>query len=159
MTIEQLSAGQIMSRVLVAVRPQESPLIAWELMRRAEVHHLPVVEDGHLVGILSREDIAGSWYGGPDVQSRRQVRVLLSRTPQPHVTPDEKIGRVAAAMLDSSLDAVPVLADGGRLVGMITTHDVLAAVAGRTPREQPPGEVVTGMFRLEPILPSEAQRA
>lgn len=69
MTVEALTAGQVMSRVLVAVKPEESPLMAWELMRQAGVHHLPVVAGSHLLGIVTREDLAASWSGGPQEQS------------------------------------------------------------------------------------------
>ncbi|MEU1639913.1 CBS domain-containing protein [Nonomuraea sp. NPDC005701] len=58
-----------MSRVLVAVKAGESPLMAWELMRRAGVHHLPVVDGGRLLGILTRERLAASWSGGPQEQA------------------------------------------------------------------------------------------
>ncbi|MGW0073065.1 CBS domain-containing protein, partial [Streptosporangium sandarakinum] len=42
--VRDLTVGQVMSRTLVAVDPDESPLLAWEIMRRAGVHHLPVVD-------------------------------------------------------------------------------------------------------------------
>ncbi|MBF8188003.1 CBS domain-containing protein [Nonomuraea sp. K274] len=154
MNIESLTAGQVMSRVLVVVKPDESPLMAWELMRRADVHHLPVVDRGHVVGILTREQLAASWSGGLEEQSGREVRALLGCGPRPRVRPDTPLARVAAVMLDAGCDAVPVLSGDG-LVGMITVRDVLWAVAGRAVDTEGPGEVVTGMFHLEPVLPHE----
>ncbi|SEM27181.1 HPP family protein [Nonomuraea pusilla] len=151
MSVETLTAEQVMSRVLVAVRPEESPLMAWELMRRAEVHHLPVVDGQRLLGILTREDLAGSWSGGPREQSKRQVRSLLEGERRPRVRPDCPLPRVAAIMLDAGCDAVPVVAAEG-LVGLVTARDVLMAVAGRAAAREVAGEVVTGMFHLEPVL-------
>ncbi|TMR90564.1 HPP family protein [Nonomuraea basaltis] len=152
MGIESLIAEQVMSRVLVAVKPGESPLMAWELMRRAGVHHLPVVEGPHLLGVLSREDLAASWSGGPWEQSARQVVSLLVGERRPRVRPDTPLPRVAAVMTDAGCDAVPVVTER-RLVGLITARDVVAAVAGRTRVSAGAGEVVTGMFHLEPVLP------
>jgi CBS domain-containing protein len=152
MNIESLTASQVMSRVLVVVTPDESPLMAWELMRRADVHHLPVVENRHVLGILSREHLAASWSGSPEEQSTRPVRSLLQRVPLPRVRPDTPLPRIAALMLDACCDAVPVLSSDG-LVGLVTARDVLSAVAGRARPEAGPGEVVTGMFHLEPVLP------
>ncbi|GAA2216195.1 CBS domain-containing protein [Nonomuraea monospora] len=152
MNIESLTAGQVMSRVLVAIKPDESPLMAWELMRRAEVHHLPVVEGRHVLGILTRERLAASWSGGPQEQSSRPVRALLGREPVPRVRQDTPLARVATLMLDAGCDAVPVVS-GDRLVGLVTARDVLSAVAGRAKPAAEPGEVVTGMFHLEPVLP------
>ncbi|GAA3235819.1 CBS domain-containing protein [Nonomuraea helvata] len=152
MTIETLTAEQVMSRVLVAIKPDESPLMAWELMRRADVHHLPVLDGRHVLGILTREQVAASWSGGPQEQSSRQVRTLLQGERRPVIRPDTPLARVAAAMLDAGCDALPVV-DAGGLIGLVTARDVLAAVAGRVRSAQTPGEVVTGMFHLEPVLP------
>ncbi|MBB6349091.1 CBS domain-containing protein [Nonomuraea muscovyensis] len=149
-----LTAQQVMSRIVVAVRPEESPLMAWELMRRAGVHHLPIVDGEHVLGVLSREDLAASWSGGPQQQASRQVRSMLGCEPRPRVGPGDPLVRVAAVMVDAGCDAVPVVSGEG-LVGLITAHDVLAAVAGRVRPDDRPGEVVTGMFRLEPVLPTQ----
>ncbi|MFI6925283.1 HPP family protein [Nonomuraea spiralis] len=152
------TAGQVMSRVLVAVRPDESPLMAWELMRRAGVHHLPVVDGRHLVGILTRERLAASWSGGPQEQAGREVRDLLAGVRTPRVGPGTSLSRVAAVMLDADVDAVPVLSREG-LVGLITARDVLSVVAGRLKPRHEPSEVVTGMFHLEPVLPERREPA
>jgi CBS domain-containing protein len=150
--VESMTAAHAMSRILVVVAPDESPLMAWELMRRAGVHHLPVVEDGHVLGILTRERLASSWTCEPDKQSTRPVRSLLQRVPLPRVRPDTPLTRIAALMVDTCCDAVPVLSEDG-LIGLVTARDVLSAVAGRIRDVEEPGEIITGMFRLEPLLP------
>ena len=154
MSVETLTAEQVMSRVLVAVKPEESPLMAWELMRRAGVHHLPVVQGRHVLGVLSKEDLAASWSGGPQEQSQREVRTLLGRITRPRVAPEDPLAKVAAVMVDARCDAVPVVSDRG-LIGLITVRDVLDAVAGRIELSRKPGEVMTGMFHLEPVLPED----
>ncbi|MEU4232187.1 CBS domain-containing protein [Nonomuraea sp. NPDC026600] len=155
LSIESLTAELVMSRILVAVRADESPLMAWELMRRADVRHLPVVEGQHVLGILSREQLAASWSGGPQEQSNRRVSELLAGERRPRVQPDDLLTRVAAVMMDAGCDAVPVVSDRG-LVGMITARDVVSAVAGRTQHVKERGEVVTGMFHLEPVIPARS---
>ncbi|MEU7856032.1 CBS domain-containing protein [Nonomuraea sp. NPDC049141] len=153
LSVESLTAELVMSRILVAVKSDESPLMAWELMRRAGVRHLPVVEGQHVLGILSREQLAASWSGGPQEQSNRQVGELLAGERRPRVQPGDLLTRVAAVMTDAGCDAVPVVSDRG-LVGMITACDVVSAVAGRTRQVKEHGEVVTGMFHLEPVIPA-----
>ncbi|MFF4777219.1 CBS domain-containing protein [Microtetraspora fusca] len=166
MSVEDLTAEQIMTRVLVTVTAEESPLMAWELMRRADVHHLPVVDDTcHVLGILTREDVAATWSGGgPDEHSRRQVRTLLGRRRLPKVGPDHTLSRITCVMLDVGCDAVPVVSAAGRLLGLITVSDVLKAVAGRACRDEErgeqgrtreSGEVRTGLFHLNPVLPPD----
>ncbi|MEU8266152.1 CBS domain-containing protein [Sphaerisporangium sp. NPDC049002] len=160
MNVDTMTAADVMSRVLVTVRPDESPLMAWELMRRGGVHHLPVVDARlHVLGVLSREDIASHWSGGPAEQSDEQVRTLLGGRRCPHVAPDSPMPCVAAAMVDSGVDVVPVIGTSGNLEGLVTSTDVLRAVAGR---RTPPGgatEMAVGLFRLEPVLPPKPSRA
>ncbi|GAA1256747.1 hypothetical protein GCM10009677_03690 [Sphaerisporangium rubeum] len=149
-----ITAADVMSRDVVTVTPDESPLMAWELMRRARVHHVPVIgEDQRLYGVLTTEILAMEWQGSPAGLSRRQVRDLLPYGRVPRVVREEPLDCVAAAMLDAGLDAVSVVDEKGRAVGLITAVDILKAVAGRFPGPTAAGEVHCAMFRLQPVLP------
>ncbi len=152
--VRELTVERVMSRTLVAVTPDESPLLAWEIMRRAGVHHLPVVEEGgRLRGVLTREDLTAHWSGGPFEQSHVRVHSLVVDRRCPHTTLDTRLADAAAAMIGAGVDAIPVLGKAGRLVGMVTVTDVLRAVAGEVPERREPPELMTGMFRLVPVLP------
>lgn len=154
MNVQDLTVTRVMSRTLVAVEPDESPLMAWEIMRRADVHHLPVVDrHGCLRGVLTREDLTARWSGGPAEQSRARVHSLLTERRCPHVTLGTRLADAAAAMIDAGVDAIPVLGESNRLVGMVTVTDVLRAMAGRIIEEEGEPELMTGMFRLVPVLP------
>ncbi|GGL08099.1 hypothetical protein Sme01_67830 [Sphaerisporangium melleum] len=154
MDIQTLTAADVMSRVVVTVRPDESPLMAWELMRRGGVHHLPVVDGrSHVLGVLRREDIAAHWSGGPAEQSSEHVRQLLGGRRCPQAAPETLLSAIAATMVDSCVDVVPVVGTAGTLEGIVTATDVLRAVAGRESAATGPSEVVAGLFRLEPVLP------
>jgi CBS domain-containing protein len=52
------SVGDVYSRDLVSVEPDEDLEEALQLMARHQVRRLPVVEDGRLVGIVAQADIA-----------------------------------------------------------------------------------------------------
>jgi CBS domain-containing membrane protein len=150
-----LTVAQVMSRTLVVVEGDESPLLAWEIMRRADVHHLPVVDEhGCLRGVLTREDLTAHWSGGPIEQSHVRVHALLADRRCPNTTPGTPLADAAAAMIDAGVDAIGVLGEDSRLVGMMTVTDVLRAVAGRITERKEPPELMTGMFRLVPVLPS-----
>ncbi|MEU0485918.1 CBS domain-containing protein [Streptosporangium sp. NPDC006013] len=154
MDVQSLRVARVMSRTLVVVEPDESPLMAWEIMRRAGVHHLPVVDrNGCLRGVLTQEDLAARWSGGPVEQSRAQVHSLLAEHRCPHTTLDARLVDAAAAMIGAGVDAIPVLGESNRLVGMVTVTDVLRAVAGLITEVEEPPELMTGMFRLVPVLP------
>jgi CBS-domain-containing membrane protein len=154
MSVETLTASDVMTRVLVTVKPDESPLMAWELMRRAGVHHLPVVDaSSRVLGVLAREDVSAHWSGGPAEQSSVEVRQLLGGRRCPHVSPDRPLSVVAATMVDSCVDVVPVIGSLGTLEGLVTATDVLRAVAGRVRAGTGATDVTAGLFRLEPLLP------
>ncbi|GGM89540.1 hypothetical protein GCM10010106_41230 [Thermopolyspora flexuosa] len=152
--LDRLTAGDVMSRVLVTVEPTESPLLAWELMRRSEVRHLPVVDrEGKVEGVLSREMLAARWGGGgPDELNRRPVGELLALERRPRVCVDTPVPQVAATMLDAHCDAVPVVAEDGTLLGLITSVDLLAVLAGRPPKERVGPDITPALFRMEPVL-------
>lgn len=157
MSAEELTARQVMSRVLVTISCDESPLMAWEFMRRAGVRHLPVLDhNARLVGILTRQQLAAHWSGGPEELSRRKVGDLIARSRVQKVRPELPLPKVAEAILDGGCDAVAVIGRGGTLIGLVTTTDVLAAVAGRITPTDKEAEVVSGMFHLEPVMPGTA---
>jgi CBS domain-containing protein len=53
----QLPAERLMTRDLVTIAPQTSVTEAMELMTRRRVRHLPVMENGELVGLVSIGDL------------------------------------------------------------------------------------------------------
>lgn len=58
-----LEAGQLMSRDVFTVKPEDDIEVAATLMVEKMISRLPVVDDkGKLVGIISRRDIMGSLY-------------------------------------------------------------------------------------------------
>ena len=60
-----LEAGQLMSKNLVTVTPEDTVEKAATLMVDKKISRLPVLdESGKLVGIISRRDIMGSLYSG-----------------------------------------------------------------------------------------------
>jgi CBS domain-containing protein len=56
--LEKTSVGDVYSRDLISVEPDNNLDEALRLMARHQVRRLPVVEDGRLVGIVAQADIA-----------------------------------------------------------------------------------------------------
>jgi CBS domain-containing protein len=62
-----LEAGQLMSKNLVSIKPDETVEKAATLMVEKKISRLPVIdENSKLVGIVSRRDIMGSLYSTAD---------------------------------------------------------------------------------------------
>jgi CBS-domain-containing membrane protein len=52
-----------MSRPVHTISPRKNPAETAQLMGRHDIGRLPVVEDGQLVGIITRSDAMGHFYG------------------------------------------------------------------------------------------------
>jgi CBS domain-containing protein len=94
-------------------------------MRRSHVHHLPVMSDGRLVGMLSERDVllarTRSEY---EMWWKQPVREAM-RTPVQTAGPDDSLTEAAGRMATGQIDALPIV-DVGKLLGIVTITDVLA---------------------------------
>jgi len=119
----------VMTRDVVVVAPAAGAAAARQMMRRLEIRHLPVLDGGRLVGVLSDRDLlrADALAPGP-----AQITCGEVMTPAPVTClPDASIGRVAELMLEHKIDSVPVVSLDGRLVGLVTSTDLLGLLVER----------------------------
>lgn len=118
---------RFMRSVLVVIRPDQTLMEALRLMRLHSIRHLPVVDRGTLVGILSQRDIhlletLGDVDLAHDLVEEAMVKDVYT------VEKDEPIDRVATHMADRRIGTA-VIAHGERLLGLFTTTDALRALA------------------------------
>jgi len=87
----------------------------------------PVVNAaGGLVGMVSREDALNWQSGGMELDLC--LRDVLSDASSPYVWPQTPIGALADLILETGKGRIPVLSPAdGRVVGMVTRHDLLKA--------------------------------
>jgi CBS domain-containing membrane protein len=144
-----------MAVAIMAVDADEGLLLTWELVSQAGVHHIPVIENGSCLGLLSERDLALAIAENPLGHPRRLVRELIDRSPV-FVDSGASVAEVAETLLGTGRDAVLVRSDA-RLVGLVTARDLLRALAGRVDRsEKARGwEHARTLFQLTPVLPAE----
>ena len=121
----------------ISIDVQARPSEVQQALEGRNFHHVPVIDRGVLVGILSTLDLAraslGAWVEDEDTQkawmdSTFRIRDLMTWEPE-FVRVDDDI-RVAADKLSTgSFHSLPVLDSGDRLVGIITSTDILRMVA------------------------------
>lgn len=105
----------------------DAPLAdAHALMRKYQIRHLPVLDGGKLVGLLSMGDLH-LIETLPDVNVT-DVPVEDAMSPRPYeVSPDAPIDEVAAVMANHKMGSAVVI-KGDQVAGIFTTTDALVAL-------------------------------
>ncbi|MGW3039965.1 CBS domain-containing protein [Kitasatospora sp. NPDC001159] len=126
--------AEVMCTVLYAVTEDESVLVAWEVLERSGYRHLPVVRaDGRCTGLLDRADLAVACATPATALTRSTVRELSQGRRPSQVHPDDTVNRAAVVLSLAGVDALVVADERGRLVGLVTACDLVAAFADRQP--------------------------
>ena len=119
------------------VRPDQPVLEAYAIMCSFGIRHVPVVKDDRLVGILSDRDLLkrGPLGGGDDGGQKLAklfalpVGEIMTCDDLKTAAPMTTLQQAAYTMAETRTSALPVL-DGEKLVGIITSHDLLRALSG-----------------------------
>jgi CBS domain-containing protein len=126
------TAGDVMDRRPPIADQDTSLWRAWGRLRGADCRHLVVV-DSRLrpVGVLEERDLALRWPPGPFEAHRVPLRHMVRGQARPQARSGDDVAAVARAMLAARTDAVPVVDDDGRLVGLVTARHCTELVARR----------------------------
>ena len=121
-----MTASDVMTPDPETLTPEATLSDVWELMRERRIRHVPVIEDGVLVGMLSDRDVLFAAADGRVDRRGSVVRVMTSDVLA--VEPDTELSEVIAIMLEGQVGAVPVVRAGTReVVGIVSYVDVLRA--------------------------------
>jgi acetoin utilization protein AcuB len=120
--MQPLTVSAVMTETPYTVLARQSLGAAQELFARHRIRHLPVLEDGALVGVLSSRDL-GFLESTPGLAQAMRVKDVM--TPAPYtVGPHEPLDAVASAMSRRKIGSA-VVVDRGKVVGVFTTVDAL----------------------------------
>ncbi len=131
-------AADIMTIDPITVTPGATLGEVSDLMHEHGIRHVPVVDRGALVGILSDRDLAfldmGRVFrneGAEAVKSYLATRVIELMSPDVIcVEAETELGDIVALMVEHRIGAIPVIrADTRAVVGIVSYVDVLRAVA------------------------------
>jgi CBS domain-containing protein len=118
-----------MSRDLLTTEPGSTLREAAQQMVARRVGSIMVCDGERLVGILTERDILGLFARG-ELEAR--VADVMTRNPET-VEPDESLAQARLVMLHGGFRHLPVV-ERGRLVGMLSLRDLLAASEDEAPR-------------------------
>ncbi|WP_297487524.1 IMP dehydrogenase [Thermococcus sp.] len=100
---------------VISISPEETVDYALFLMDKNGIDGLPVVEDGKVVGVISKKDIA--------VKQGGLVREVM--TGEPITVPESVTAEEALQlMFEQGIDRLPVVDSEGKLLGIITMSDL-----------------------------------
>ncbi len=145
--------SRVMTETVVVIEADRPVSEVLDCFLQYPIHHLPVVRSGKLTGMLSSADVMKLEYFVPKATADR-ARFLdecmtieqLMRTPVLSMQPHTSVGDAAERMTEAGVHAVPVVDEQERVIGILTTSDVIQSLLHGPPRKGP----------LEPSRPAAA---
>ena len=128
----------IMQTKLVTISASERLSMVEDIMTLGRVRHMPVVQSGRLVGVVSERDLLRASLSGlsqhHDAERRAFLHVVeISRvmsTPPVVIDPDSTIREAALLMADRKIGCLPVVEGSSKhIVGIVTETDMLRVLA------------------------------
>jgi acetoin utilization protein AcuB len=127
--------ADIMSRYIVSVKPDTSVLEIKALFDNNQFHHLPVVDNGKLLGVISKIDVYqvthcdALFRSKPDqaFNNRLLKSILAEEIMSKHLivlSPTDTVTEAAVLFSKNKYHALPVV-DKGKFLGIVTTYDLI----------------------------------
>ncbi len=124
---------RIMTREVLQVAEDTRLTQLAALMRDHHIRHLPVVRAGHLVGLVTSHDLERVSPSPITTLSVGEANYLLGKLTAAKVmrakvitcAPDTLVEEAARLLRQEKIGCLPVVENGGKLVGMLTHEDML----------------------------------
>jgi CBS domain-containing protein len=132
--MRDIPIDRIMTPDPATVGPHDSAAEARRLLENNVIHHLPVVEGGRLVGIVSSTDFLKLYllddqlalYARATVDQIMETNVIVLRQ-------DATLREAAEKLCMGSFHALPVVDKHKRLVGIVTSSDLIGELLDALP--------------------------
>ncbi|MCB0462200.1 MAG: CBS domain-containing protein [Flavobacteriaceae bacterium] len=127
--MKTISIKEVMTKNVVCVNPEQQLLDVKHIYEKDKFHHhIPVEENGKLVGMVSLIDfmynISGAGISDENaVYKERKVKDIMTQKPF-YLTTKATIEDVSKALSKGNYHAVPVL-ENDRIVGIVSTADLI----------------------------------
>lgn len=114
-----------MSTDVETISPKAPAEKAWTHMKLRDIHHLVVMSEGKVAGIVSHRDLGGA--RGKALRAGRTVADVMTAQPV-RVRPESTVRQAANLLRGRSIGCLPVVNETGRLRGIVTTSDLLELI-------------------------------
>ncbi|MDT2837275.1 CBS and ACT domain-containing protein [Enterococcus durans] len=130
-----MSVKDFMTKELVVVAPQTKIFDAVDLMKKYEIHRLPVVENNSLIGLITEGTIQAAMPSQATSLSVFEINYLLNKTTVNDVmirdvqtiAPNDLLEDAIYLMRKKNVGVLPVVDMRENLVGIITNNDIFDA--------------------------------
>ncbi len=124
-------ARDYMTKAVATAHPDDFVIDVAKTMQTEGIRHVPVVEKGQLVGIISRNTLRDAAPSKATDLSKREINFLLSKMKVSEImkkdvitcSPDSHVEDVAHTMQTRRIGAMPVV-EGEKLLGILTNNDM-----------------------------------
>jgi len=107
----------VMTQNPITISPDDTVSCALGFIDKFHIWSLPVIYEEKLVGIVTKKDIKNR------SKSRKQkVSAIMSKTPLT-VSPDEELAVAAETLKRARINAI-IVAEGAKIVGILTKYDI-----------------------------------
>ncbi len=138
-----------MIRDVITINPDTTLPEADRLMVEKRIRRLPVVKNGHLVGIVTRNNLRDAAPSEAISINIHELHFLISRltvarvmTVDPvTISPQATIDQAVALMHKNRFSGLPVINEKGELVGIITESDIFRLLAQKWSQAEGSAEI------------------
>lgn len=131
-TKNEITVEEIMMKSPVTLKPKDTLDLANDIISLGRIRHIPVLDNGKLVGLLSQRDLFGTAATAVlGLKGRAQRALLKSFVIEEIMTKrvittsrDRPLKEAARTLAVKKIGCLPVM-EGDSLVGLLTTTDVL----------------------------------
>lgn len=118
----QTWVADIMTRKLITLGPDNSVKDAVEIFKEKSLHHIPLIKDHVLVGIVSDRDVM--WLDYMEMGKYTTLEQFMNKIVVA-CHEDTSMENLAKVFYREDINGMPVINDKNKLVGIVTHRDIL----------------------------------
>jgi len=137
--------SRIMTEAVVAIDADRPVSEVLDCFFQYPIHHLPVVRDGKLAGMLSSADVMKLEFFAPKmtadraryIDNRLTIDQLIGQ-PVVSLKGGASLGEAAERLIEAGVHAAPIVDEADHVLGIVTTTDIIRSLLHGPPRRGMP---------------------
>lgn len=121
-----LTANSYIKSQISFLAPNQTVFDAYQEMKKNNIHHLPIVENGEAIGVVSDRDLQFIQQYGNEKETL--CADIMTRDPFV-VTAEVSLSEVAREMVSRKINSALIKNSQGKIVGIFTATDALKVIA------------------------------